>query len=161
MEGNPSIGTPVPRKEDVRLLSGQGCYSDDVNLPGQAYAAFVRSPHAHARIVAIDAAAAQALAGVRAVLTGADVVADGLHSIPHRPITQGGIDISLHNRDDAPIFRSPHLPLPPDRARFVGEAVAMVVADSAATAKDAAERIVVEYEALPSVMRKCVRMAGA
>ncbi len=151
MGANPRIGTPVPRKEDVRLLSGEGCYSDDVNLPGQAYAAFVRSPHAHARIAAIDASAALALAGVRAVLTGADAVADGLHTIPHRPVTQGGIDITLKNRDDAPVFRSPHLPLPPDRARFVGEAVAMVVADSVAIAKDAAERVVVTYEALPSV----------
>jgi aerobic carbon-monoxide dehydrogenase large subunit len=145
------IGVPVPRKEDERLLTGQGCYSDDVNLPGQAYAAFVRSPHAHARIVAVDASAAAAMPGVLAVLSGEDVVADRLNTIPHRPIVQGGIDITLHNTDGTQPYRSPHLPLPPDRARFVGEAVAMVVAASAALAKDASERVHVRYEPLPSV----------
>ncbi|HZT51030.1 MAG TPA: xanthine dehydrogenase family protein molybdopterin-binding subunit [Stellaceae bacterium] len=145
------IGAPVPRKEDERLLRGRGCYSDDVNLPGQAYAAFVRSPHAHARIAGINAADARALPGVLAVLSGADVAADRLNSIPHRPVTQGGIDIQLHNSDGSEPFRSPHLPLPSDRARFVGEAVAMVVAESVAAAKDAAERVMVRYEPLPPV----------
>jgi aerobic carbon-monoxide dehydrogenase large subunit len=145
------IGAPVRRKEDERLLTGNGCYSDDVNAPGQAYAAFVRSPHAHARIVAVDARAAMALRGALAVLTGADVVVDKLNSIPHRPVTTGGIDISLANSNGTPPFLSPHLPLPPDRARFVGEAVAMVIADTAAHAKDAAELVAVTYEALRPV----------
>src|SRR3712207_4573624 len=79
------IGQPMPRKEDLRLLTGRGCYSDDVNLTAQAYAAIVRSPHAHARIKGIDSQDALAQPGVLCILTGADVVADGLRSIPHRP----------------------------------------------------------------------------
>jgi xanthine dehydrogenase molybdopterin-binding subunit B len=78
-----SIGKPLRRKEDLRLLTGGGRYSDDVNLPGQAYAYVLRSPHAHARIRRIDTTAARAIPGVLAVLTGADVTADGLKDIPH------------------------------------------------------------------------------
>ena len=80
------IGKPVLRKEDARLLVGGGCYSDDVNLPGQAYACFVRSPHAHARIGAIETAAALATPGVVAVLTGEDAAADGVKPIKHSPM---------------------------------------------------------------------------
>ena len=80
------FGKPVRRVEDGRLLVGGGRYSDDVDAPGQAYACFVRSPHAHARIVRIDAAAALKTPGVLAVLTGADAAADGLKPIPHRPV---------------------------------------------------------------------------
>src|SRR5260370_17767175 len=79
------IGTALPRLEDARLLTGKGCYSDDFTLPSQAYAVMLRSPHAHARIVAIDAAAARAMPGVLAILTGADVVAEGLKPVPHIP----------------------------------------------------------------------------
>ena len=79
------IGTPLPRLEDERLLTGRGCYSDDFTLPGQIHAVAVRSPHAHARIVSIDAAAARAMPGVLAVLTGDDVLADGLRPVPHIP----------------------------------------------------------------------------
>ena len=78
----PAIGRPFRRKEDRRLLTGRGRFSDDVNLPGQVYAAMARSPHAHARIAGIDSAAALALPGVLAVLTGADLLDDGLASIP-------------------------------------------------------------------------------
>src|SRR5205807_2503729 len=81
------IGKPVRRREDARLIAGAGCYTDDVNLPGQAYASMVRSPHAHAHIVRIDTAAALASPGVLAVLTGADLLADGLKTISHRPAT--------------------------------------------------------------------------
>jgi aerobic carbon-monoxide dehydrogenase large subunit len=144
------IGRPVARKEDARLLTGQGRFSDDVNLAGQAYAVMVRSPHAHARIRAIDAAAALAMPGVIAVLTGADAIADGLKPIPHRPII-GPPDIALGRRDASDKFLSPHRVLPHDKARFAGEAVAMVVADSIGTAKDAAERVRVDFEPLPSV----------
>src|SRR5262245_20955017 len=80
------IGKPVLRKEDARLLVGDGCYSDDVNLPGQAHACFVRSPHAHALIGAIDTSAALATPGVLAVLTGADAAADGVRPITHSPM---------------------------------------------------------------------------
>src|SRR2546427_10724396 len=80
-----AIGEPVVRKEDAELITGQGRFSDDVNLPGQAYAVMVRSPHAHARIRGIDAAAAMTVPGAIAVLTGADAIKDGLTPIPHRP----------------------------------------------------------------------------
>ena len=81
-----TIGQPLRRKEDLRLVTGRGRYSDDVSLPGQAYAYVLRSPHAHARIRGIDTAAARAMPGVLAVLTGADVKADGLKDVPHTPI---------------------------------------------------------------------------
>src|SRR5215470_12163437 len=80
------FGQPVLRKEDARLLVGGGCYSDDVNLPGQAYACFVRSPHAHAEIRRIDVAAALATPGVIAALTGGDAVADGMRPLTHTPM---------------------------------------------------------------------------
>src|SRR5882672_6955526 len=147
---NGGIGRPVVRKEDAALLTGQGRFSDDLDLPGQAYAAFVRSPHAHARIRAIDAAAALAVPGVLAVLTGADALSDGLKPIPHRPVI-GAPDIALGKRDASDKFLSPHHALPSDKARFAGEAVAIVVADSIAAAKDAAERVNVDYEPLPAV----------
>jgi aerobic carbon-monoxide dehydrogenase large subunit len=146
---NAGIGTPVLRKEDARLLTGKGRFSDDLNLPGQAYAAMVRSPHAHARIAGIDPAQALAAPGVLAVLTGADFLRDGLKSIPHRPFSLSPPDIRLANRDGSEIFIAPHFPLPADKARFVGEAVAMVVAESVQAAKDAAELVRMEYEPLP------------
>jgi carbon-monoxide dehydrogenase large subunit len=145
------IGQAVPRKEDYRLLTGSGCFSDDVNLPGQVYAIMVRSPHAHARICAIDASEALSLPGVLAVLTGADFLVDGLKSIPHNPTPSSPPDILLQNRDGSDIYIAPHFPLPADKARFVGEAVAMVVATSIAIAKDAAERVEIDYEPLPAV----------
>jgi aerobic carbon-monoxide dehydrogenase large subunit len=144
------IGRPAIRKEDARLITGQGRFSDDVNVPGQAYAVMVRSPHAHARIRGIDVSRAEALPGVLAVLTGADAVKNGLKPIPHRPI-MGPPDIALGKRDASDKFLSPHRVLPTDKARFAGEAVAVVVADSLAIAKDAAERVLVDFEPLPAV----------
>jgi carbon-monoxide dehydrogenase large subunit len=141
---------PVLRKEDSRLLTGNGRFSDDVNLPGQAYAAMVRSPHAHARITRIDAGQALAAPGVLAVLTGTDFLRDGLKSIPHRPFSLSPPDIRLANRDGSEIFIAPHYPLPADKARFVGEALAMVVAESVQAAKDAAELVRMDYEPLPA-----------
>jgi carbon-monoxide dehydrogenase large subunit len=147
------IGEFVRRKEDIRLLTGKGCYSDDFNFPGQAYAAMVRAPHAHAHIRSIDTAAAWAMPGVLAVLTGKDALADGLKSIPHHANAGTPPDIVLKNRDGSAVPLAPHDVLPTDRVRFVGTAVAMVVAETIAAAKDAAERIAVEYEPLPSVTR--------
>jgi carbon-monoxide dehydrogenase large subunit len=144
------IGEPVVRKEDARLVTGQGRFSDDVNLPGQAHAAMVRSPHAHARIRAIDTAAALAMPGVLAVLTGADAMNDGLKPIPHRPV-MGPPDIALGKRDASDKFLSPHRVLPHDKARFAGEVLAIVVADTLAAAKDAAERVRIDFEPLPAV----------
>src|SRR5262245_38620221 len=83
-DGTTGIGQPVRRKEDVRLVTGQGCFSDDVDLPGQAYAVMVRSPHAYARIASIDVAPALAMPGVVAVLTGRDLLADRVKPIPHK-----------------------------------------------------------------------------
>jgi carbon-monoxide dehydrogenase large subunit len=145
------IGQPVRRREDMRLVTGNGSYADDVNLPGQAYAAMVRSPHAHARIRAIDTTAAMAAPGVLAVLTGRDLIADGLKPIPHKVWSQHPAEIALEGRDGFTTFTAPHYPLPPDKVRFVGEAVAMVVARSVAAAKDGAEMVEIDYDVLPAV----------
>lgn len=150
---NIRIGSDVRRKEDLRLVTGAGCFSDDVNLPGQGYALMVRSPHAHARIRSIATEEARAADGVLAVLTGADLLADGLKPIPHRPVLRGAPDISLRNRDGSDAVTTPHYPLPADKVRFAGEAVAMVVATSIAAAKAAAELVTVDYEPLDPVTR--------
>src|SRR5260370_2667828 len=116
------FGKPLPRQEDPRLITGRGRFSDDVSLPGQVHAACVRSPHPHARIGAIDAAAALALPGVLAVLTGRDAATDGLADLPHRPVPTTPNEFPLGGRDGSPIFVSPYPALPTDRARFAGEA---------------------------------------
>ena len=144
------IGRPVLRKEDRRLLTGAGSYTDDVNFPGQAYAVMVRSPHAHARIGAIETGPALRIPGVLAVFTAADVAAvrPAIHNwTPGHPP-----DIRLVNRDGSDNYLSPHIPLPREKVRHVGEAVAMVVGESVAAAKDGAERLAVAYEPLPAVV---------
>ena len=144
------IGQPVRRKEDLRLLTGAGCYASDICLPGQAYAAMVRSPHPHARIRSIDKSAAVKAPGVLAVLTGADVVEDGLNNIPEDPaiVMTGPPDVVLRPRTE--LFKATRLPMPSDRTRYVGETLAMVVAETAEQAKDAAELVEIEYEPLPA-----------
>src|SRR5438094_4862973 len=122
------FGKPVLRKEDARLLVGGGCYSDDVNVPGQVYACFVRSPHAHARVERIESAAALATSGVIAVLTGADALADGVKPLTHSPMPGNPHEDMLRSRDVA--FIAPHPPIPADRVRFVGRVVAVVVAET-------------------------------
>ena len=148
---NDGIGAALPRFEDARLLTGNGRYSDDFNLPGQAYAVVLRSPHAHARIAGIDATAARALPGVLCVLTGEELIADGLLPIPHIPTAMSPPDIRLPNTDGAPhrVVRQPVLAL--DAARHVGEAVAFVVAETLAIARDAAELVDVDYQPLEAV----------
>ncbi len=146
------IGDTVRRKEDLRLVTGHGCYSDDFNFANQAYGAAVRSPHAHASIRGIDCAAASASPGVLAVLTGADALADGLTRIPHLTAPGAAPDIVLANRDGSPVPAAPHFVLPTDRVRHVGTAVAFVIAETAAQAKDAAEKVVVDYAPLPAVI---------
>src|SRR4029453_15362901 len=111
---SPGIGAPVKRREDVRLLTGQGRYADDVNAPGQAYAAFVRSPHAHADVVAIDAAPARGIAGVLGVFTGRDLVADGVGVIPTLMAERGG---GIRSRDGSPFGEPPYHPLAIHRVR--------------------------------------------
>ncbi len=145
------IGQRVRRKEDWRLLTGEGCFSDDFGLDGQAYAQVLRSPHAHARIKSIDKSAAEAAPGVLAVLTGDDLLADGLAAIPHNPRPTSPPDPLLANRDGSDMFVGLHYALPADKARFVGEGVAFIVAESLQAARDGAELVDVEYEILPAV----------
>jgi aerobic carbon-monoxide dehydrogenase large subunit len=140
------FGKAVRRKEDARLLVGGGCYSDDVNLPGQVYACFVRSPHAHAKIERVETAAALATPGVVAVLTGRDAAADGVGPITHRPMPSSPYEVMIREGDVA--FIAPHPPMPADRVRFAGEIVAMVVAETPAAARDGTERVVVEWTPL-------------
>src|SRR5437764_5380399 len=146
------IGQPVRRREDLRLLTGRGRYSDDVNLPGQAYAVMVRSPHAHAWVRGIDAAKARAMPGVLAVLTTEDVKADGLNPLPHIANTHPA-DITIQNRDGTPVLRPQHEAVVGPEICHVGEIVAAVIAATLAEARDAAEQVVVEYETLPAVVR--------
>jgi len=145
------FGKPVPRREDTRLIAGQGRYSDDFNLPGQVHAQVVRSPHAHARIRRIDASKALAVPGVIAALTGADALADGLRVIPHKPVPTNPNEYPLGGRNGSRIFVAPHPVLAADVVRFAGEPVAMVIAETPATALDGVEHVEVEYEPLPAV----------
>jgi len=146
------IGQSVHRREDLRLIRGGGRYTADENLPDQVYAVMVRSPHAHARLRAIAAENAKSMPGVVAVLSGADAIADGLAPIPHKPWSPHPAEATLRNKRGAPPFEAPHFPLPADEARFVGEAVAMVVAATVHAAKDAAERVAIDYDVLPAVV---------
>ena len=145
------VGKPILRKEDARLLTGGGVYSDDVNLPGQAHACFVRSPHAHARVERVESAAALATPGVIAVLTGRDAEADGVRSVTHTPMPGNPYEEMVRDRDVS--FVAPHPPIAVGLARFAGEVVAVVVAETAAAARDGAERVIVDWAPLPAVTR--------
>ncbi|MBC7898322.1 MAG: molybdopterin-dependent oxidoreductase [Cytophagaceae bacterium] len=134
----PMFGASVKRKEDGRFLTGKGRFTDDITLSGQTWAAFVRSPYAHARITKIDSAAALAMPGVHAVFTGADLKAGGVNSLPVGWLHEG-IQIADHSA------------MAIDVARHYGEAVAVVIADSAAIARDAADAVQVDYDELPAV----------
>src|ERR1043166_6413762 len=136
-------------KEVLRVIPGAGRFSDAFSLDGQVYAAMVRSPHPHARIAAIDTARARALPGVLGVFTGADLRSDGLKPIPHDPLPKTRTDLKLTGPGGGPVLIGPHALLLADKARHVGEAVAMVVAQTQAQALDAAEAVAVEYEELP------------
>jgi aerobic carbon-monoxide dehydrogenase large subunit len=137
------IGQPVPRSEDPILVRGEGRYTDDVKLPGEAYAVMVRSRHAHGVIKGIDTTAARAMPGVLGVYTGVDLTAYGtLKCI-----------VPFNNRDGSPMKKPPRPALPTDKVRFVGDPVAFVVAETPLQAKDAAEAVEVEIEPLPAVIR--------
>ncbi len=138
-QGERILGSAVKRREDPRLITGRGVYADDVRLPGTTYAVFLRSPHAHARIVSIDATRATALPGVLAVYTGRQLADAGVQPIPHAWVLPG-----LRNGQRRALAL--------DRARFVGEPVALVIAADPYLARDAAELVEVEYEALPAVV---------
>ncbi|HYZ40981.1 MAG TPA: xanthine dehydrogenase family protein molybdopterin-binding subunit, partial [Stellaceae bacterium] len=146
------IGQPVRRKEDFRLLTGRGRFGDDLAPPRLAHAVIVRSPHAHARIVSITKEAALAGPGVLAVLTGADYIADELGPIPHNAGLMAQPDVAVRLRDTEPVTTLDY-PMPADKMRFVGEPAAMVVAETIAAAKDAAELVDITYEPLPAVAR--------
>ncbi len=143
--GKFGIGQPVPRKEDHRLVTGRGAYTGDLNLSGQLHAAVVRSPHAHADLGAIDASLALAGTGVVAVLTGADVAADGLG---HLPCLADTFDPTGEMRD---YILGPNAKIPPrpllarERVRFVGDPLALVIAETADQARDAADLVAVSY----------------
>ncbi|MFL6797648.1 MAG: xanthine dehydrogenase family protein molybdopterin-binding subunit [Xanthobacteraceae bacterium] len=150
------------RKEDARLTSGRGRFSDDFSLPGQCYAVMVRSPHAHARILAVDTVPALKMPGVLAVFTGADCLSAGLQPIPHDPLPKTKFDMKLTAPGAGALFVGPHLLLPIDKVRHVGEAVAMVVAETTTQALDAAEAVAIEYDLLPGVYHSEAAMqAGA
>jgi len=136
------IGASVKRREDVRLLTGQGRYAEDVNAPGQAYAAFVRSPHAHAALISVDAKQALAIAGVLGVFTGRDLVADGVGPIPTLIAERGG---GIRNRDGSPFAEPAWYPLATDRVRHVGEPVAIVIGATPAATQDGAQAVAVRY----------------
>ena len=146
-----NIGQPVRRKEDLRLITGKGRFSDDVNLPQQVYAVMLRSAHAHARIRSIDSKKALALPGVIAVLTGTDLRADGIKHIPYNVFTLHPAEVQLANTDGTPPFVTPCYSMAIEKARYVGEVVAMVIAQTVDKAKDGAEQIEVDYEVLPAV----------
>jgi aerobic carbon-monoxide dehydrogenase large subunit len=153
------IGKPVRRREDARFLTGAGKYADDMNLPGQAYAYVVRSPHAHARIVRIDVGPATGGPGVLAVLTGSDAEQDRLQPIPHRPAPANPHEVLLRSRDGSPFFVAPHPILAFEKTRYVGEPVAVVIAETLWQAMDAAELLAVDYAPLPTVARSADALA--
>ncbi|MCH8113667.1 MAG: xanthine dehydrogenase family protein molybdopterin-binding subunit, partial [Proteobacteria bacterium] len=137
------IGASVRRKEDQRFLTGKGKYVDDINLPGQTYAYFVRSPHAHAKIKSVDTSAASASPGVVAVFTGADVTAAGLGSLP--------CAWTVKCKDGSDTRVGPHPPMT-ETARFVGDCIAVVIAETLKQARIGADELVIDYEVLPAVV---------
>lgn len=144
MSSGTGIGASVLRKEDFRFITGKGQYTDDINRQGQAYAYFLRSPHAHATLKKLDVSAAKKAPGVVGVLTGDDLAADKV----------GGLICGwmIHNKDGSPMKAGAHPALAQGKVRYVGDHVAVVIADTHAQAKDAADLIVVEYGVLPAVV---------
>ena len=141
--GQYGIGQGIRRFDDARLLKGEGRFHNDVNLPGQAHLVVLRSPHAHARIRSIETAAARAMPGVVAIFTGADLARDGLGTMK--------MTLKRTRPDGSPMFAPPHKGLSSERVRYVGDPMAVVIAETLAQAKDAAERVDVDYDPLPSV----------
>jgi carbon-monoxide dehydrogenase large subunit len=138
------IGQPVRRKEDVRFLTGRGRYTDDMDLPGQAHMAILRSPHAHARIVSMDLAAARAAPGVLAVLSGHDAAADGLGLFP--------VLVEVPAMAGTPaLYCPPRGVLQTEAVRYVGDPVVAIVAETRLQALDALELVAIEYEMLPAI----------
>ena len=137
------IGAAVRRKEDLRFITGKGQYTDDISRPGEARAMFVRSPHAHAKIKSVDTKAAAAMPGVLAVLTGAQLAADKIGNLI--------CGWMIHSKDGSPMKMAAHPAIAAGKACYVGDPVAVVVAETMAQARDAAEKVKVDYEVLPAV----------
>jgi aerobic carbon-monoxide dehydrogenase large subunit len=140
----PHIGEPLKRKEDYRFLTGAGQYTDDITMQAQSHCIFVRSPHAHANVKSIDFTKAKGMPGVIGILTGDDVAADKINGLPC-----GWLITSVNGE---PMKEPPHPILAQGKVRYVGQAVVMVVAESVEEAKNAAEAVVVNYEALACVV---------
>ena len=147
------IGAAVRRKEDFRFVTGKGQYTDDISRPGETRAAFVRSPHAHARIRRIDTAAAAAMPGVLAVLTGAELANDKIGNLI--------CGWMIHSKDGSPMKMAPHPALAAGKVCYVGDPVAVVVAETLAQAKDAAEKVAIDYEPLSAVTQLAGAQSGA
>jgi carbon-monoxide dehydrogenase large subunit len=147
------IGKSIPRLEDLRLVAGKGSYTDDLAPPEACWAYVLRSPHPHARLRAIRIERAKGCSGVLAVLTAADAAADGLKPIPHLANAADAVDPTRPTFVSGPhfVYEQPQPVLATNRVRHVGEAVAAVIAETLAQAKDAAEAIEVDYEVLPAV----------
>ena len=147
------LGASVKRTEDIRFITGKGRYVDDINRPGQAHACFLRSPHAHATIKSIDFAQAAACPGVVAIFTGEDLATDKV----------GGLICGwmIHSKDGSPMKSGAHPALAQGKVRYVGDHVAVVIADTYAQARDAAEKIEVVYEVLPAVTDLKKAVGGA
>ncbi|MEI5996380.1 xanthine dehydrogenase family protein molybdopterin-binding subunit [Paraburkholderia bengalensis] len=149
------IGKPIPRVEDQRFVTGNGQYTDDIRVDGQVHAAFLRSPHAHAALRSIDVTAAQAAPGVIAVLIGQDYLDDGFQGVDHVPNPVDAVDATKKaflTSLTGSIFNQFHIPLPVDRVRYVGEAIAMVIAETPLQARNASELIEVDYDVLDAVI---------
>src|SRR6516225_4070650 len=142
--GVQAIGMPVRREEDFRLLRGKGRYVDDVRAANEAHGYVVRSPHAHARISALDVGRARSAPGILCFLTGADLLRRGLGTLMPA--------VRRRRRNGAPAFVCPQPLLAADRVRYVGDPIAFIVAETVNLAKDAAEMIAVDYEILPAVI---------
>jgi len=147
-----SIGSPVLRREDYRFLTGQGTYTDDINRPGQTYAYILRSPHANARINRLDPSAAASAPGVVAVFTGKDMAADEIGGLPCGWL--------VNSKDGSAMKEPPHPVLALDRVRHVGDPVAVVIAESLGQARDAAEKIAIDYAVEPAVVDPAAALAS-
>jgi len=146
------IGASLKRVEDHRFLTGNGHYTEDINRPGQSHAWILRSPHAHARIRGIDTSKAAAAEGVIAILTGADMAADGVGGLP--------CGWQIHNKDGSPMAEPAHPPLAVDKVRHVGDQVAIVIAETRDAARDASELIAVDYEVLDAAVDMDTALSG-
>src|SRR5690242_4331766 len=137
------IGASVRRKEDYRFLTGRGMYTDDINRPGQLAAYILRSPHPHAELGRVDTSKAAKAKGVVAIFTGADMAKDNIGGLP--------CGWAIKFKDGSPMKEPPHPPLAQGRVRYVGDQVAVVLAETREAARDAAELIEVEYKPLPAI----------